>query len=279
MASRRRVGARERHAQVEMLDKAGTRPRSSRGGKRRGAGRPPKGEQAGSPHKRRLSFKASQPIHVVLRVVKAVGNLRRRAMYRALRGATITTVRREDVRIVHVSLQRNHVHLLVEAAHKTALARGMQGFQISAAKLMNAELVVDGVRRRGQVFADRYHAEIITTPKQARHTLAYVLNNWRKHREDRAAFARGWKVDPFSTGVLFGGWKELEDQLQMWTWRDGYQPMVVWTPKTWLLREGWRRHGLIRCDEVPGPALGRRGARATSARAGRRTRSSLTSAR
>jgi REP element-mobilizing transposase RayT len=245
-----------------MLDKARQRPKSPRGGRRPGAGRPPKGERAGSPHKRRQAFKASQPIHVVLRVVKAIGNLRRRAMYRALRGASLTTVRREDFRIVHVSIQRSHVHLLVEAEHKPALARGMQGFQISAAKLMNAELVVDGVRRRGQVFADRYHAEIITTPRQARHTLAYVLNNWRKHKEDRASFARGWKVDPFSTGVLFGGWTELEGELVMWKWREGYQPMVVWTPRTWLLREGWRRHGLIRCDEVPGSAPGRRSPRA-----------------
>src|SRR5690606_20930851 len=102
----------------------------------------------------------------------AVGSLRKRKMYRALRGATITTVRREDVRIVHVSIQRSHVHLLVEADGKRALARGMQGFQISAAKLMNAEIVVEGIRRRGQVFADRYHVEIITSPRQARHTLA-----------------------------------------------------------------------------------------------------------
>jgi hypothetical protein len=31
------------------------------------------------------------------------------------------------------------------------------------------------------------------------------FNNWRKHREDRV---QGWNVDPFSTGVLFDGWRE-----------------------------------------------------------------------
>jgi hypothetical protein len=75
-------------------------------------------------------------------------------------------------------------------------------------------------------------------------------------------------VDPFSTGVLFGGWKELEGALVMWRWREGYQPMVVWSPRTWLLREGWRRHGLIRCDEVPGPAPGRRSSRAARTASG-----------
>src|SRR5262249_15134738 len=152
--------------------------------------------------------------------------------------------------------------------NKMALARGMQSFQISAAKHLNRALSVKSVRaaigrghvanaralrataayreamakrRRGSVFPDRYHAEIITTPKQARHALSYVLNNWRKHNEDRHAFARGWRVDPYSTAVFFEGWKELEDAVVAWSVRDTYQPLVVYLPKTWLLRVGWRR--------------------------------------
>ena len=66
-----------------------------------------------------------------------------------------------------------------------------------------------GKRRRGKVFEDRFHAEIIETPRQARHALAYVLNNWRKHREDHAAFAKTWRVDPFSSGICFPDWKSL----------------------------------------------------------------------
>jgi hypothetical protein len=113
------------------------------GGKRRRGkkpGRKPKGPRAGSPHKKRLELRAQHPVHVVLRVVSAVGNLRRRATYKAIREATLTTARREDFRIVHLSIQRNHVHLLVEADHKCALASGMQGFQISAAKHLNAAI-------------------------------------------------------------------------------------------------------------------------------------------
>ena len=125
---------------------------------------------------------------MVLRVIGAVGNLRRRFTYRAIREATLTTARREDFRIVHVSIQRTHVHLLVEAKDKQALSSGMQGFQISAAKHLNAAISKGkpGPRRRGTVFPDRYHAEIITSPRQAHHTLRYVLGNWRKHQEDRA---------------------------------------------------------------------------------------------
>ena len=128
----------------------------------------------------------------------------------------------------------------------------MQRFQISAAKHLNQAASPKGtVRRRGVVFVDRFHEEIITTPRQARHTLSYVLNNWRKHREDRSGVARDWTVDPFSTGVLFTGWKEHESADVMWRWRETYQPLVVYLPKTWLLREGWRRHTLIGFDEVP----------------------------
>src|SRR5262245_3389436 len=122
-----------------------------RGGKRRGAGRPPKGTRAGSPHKERPFLHARYPVHVVLRVVGAVGNLRRRCVYQAIREATLTTALREDFRIVQLSIQRTHVHLLVEANDKLALARGMQGFQISAAKHLNAAISKGkpGPRRRG----------------------------------------------------------------------------------------------------------------------------------
>src|SRR5215467_10025105 len=144
-----------------------------RGGKRRGAGRPPKGKRAGAPHKERPALNPRYPVHVVLRVVAAVGSLRRRCVYQAIREATITTARREDFRIIHLSIQRTHVHLLVEADGKEALAKGMQGFQISAAKQLNAAISHSrpGPRRRGTVFPDRYHAEIITSPTQARHTM------------------------------------------------------------------------------------------------------------
>src|SRR3954467_8086717 len=137
-----------------------------RGGKRRGAGRPPKGARSGSPHKERPFLHARYPVHVVLRVVGAVGNLRRRCVYQAIREATLTTARREDFRIVQLSIQRTHLHLLVEADDKRALARGMQGFEISAARHLNAAISKGqpGPRRRGIVFPDRYHAEIITSP-------------------------------------------------------------------------------------------------------------------
>jgi hypothetical protein len=130
----------------------------------------------------------------------------------------------------------------------------MQGFQISAAKHLNAAISRDKPdRRRGTVFPDRYHAEIIRSPTQARHTLSYVMNNWRKHQEDRVESMRRWKIDWFSTAVMFPGWAEYGDELFLWRGPDTYDPLIAYQPRTWLLRAGWKRS---KCGSCSGRATG-----------------------
>ncbi len=223
-----------------------------KGGKRRGAGRKPKGWRAGERHETRPEHDARHPVHVVLRVVSAVGSLRRRLAYRAIRAATLVTAVREDFRIVHLSIQRTHVHLLVEAENKAALSAGMHGFQISAAKQLNAAIGAErgGPRRRGTVFPDRFHAVVISSPRQARHTLSYVINNWRKHGEQHDAGARRWKIDPFSSAVMFRDWKEWSED-SSWCVPPTYQPLAVLPARTWLLQEGWQLDGTISYADVP----------------------------
>jgi REP element-mobilizing transposase RayT len=247
-ASRGTAKARKHNTEPEQLVLF-----KKRGGKRRGAGRPPKGKRPGAPHKARPFLNERYPVHVVLRVVPAVGNLRRHCVYQAIREATWTTARREQFRIVHLSIQRTHLHLLVEAKDKKALASGMQGFQISAAKHLNAAISKGrpGPRRRGTVFPDRYHAIIITSPTQARRALSYVLCNFRKHEEDRVAPMSAWTIDWFSTGAMFPGWVEYGDQAFFWRWPEAYDPLVVYQPRTWMLREGWRKAGSISYRDVP----------------------------
>jgi REP element-mobilizing transposase RayT len=178
-------------------------------------------------------------------------------MYKAMREATIVAAVRERIRIVHISLQRRHVHLLVEADDKQALARGIQGFEISAARNINT-MLGDGPyrRRRGGVFVDRYHLEVITSPRRAHHALRYILNNFRKHREDQYGIARTWLVDPFSSGISFPDWKELEDKAVMWPIRATYDPLMVRRPRSWLLREGWKTAGSISVHDVPSSRSG-----------------------
>jgi len=116
------------------LDKNGQR----RGGKRKGAGRKPTGPRAGEPHDARPELKRRYPVHVTLRVLAAVAALRQRHLYHAIRFAMVSLMcSRSDVRVVHLSIQHGHLHLLVEARDKLALARGMQTLKSVAPRFIN----------------------------------------------------------------------------------------------------------------------------------------------
>ncbi|HEY4244322.1 MAG TPA: transposase [Kofleriaceae bacterium] len=201
-----------------------------RGGKRAGAGRKPKNGRAGVSHARREEVRASWPVHVTLRVARGL-YLRKRSIWRAIAKATMAAAK--TIRVVHASVQHDHLHILVEASDRTALAKGMLAFQVSAAHWINR-----AAERSGRVFADRYHARVIKTPREARSAIRYVLSNWRKHGEDvqlRCA------VDPFSTGYAF--WNERVPI--------GYEPLPVSGAESWLLRAGWRKAGEISPYEAP----------------------------
>lgn len=127
------------------------------GGARAGAGRPASGPRASEPHKRRPVLAVGDPVIVVARVVRAVGDLRRANAVGAVARAVDKARDRSDFRIVEVGVtgrrgRADHaLELLVEADDRLALSRGMQGFQVSAARALNALAA-----RRGPVFADRY---------------------------------------------------------------------------------------------------------------------------
>jgi REP element-mobilizing transposase RayT len=148
------------------------------GGKRPGAGRKPKGQRPGARHQARPAHDPRHPVHVTIRVVGSASGLRRKDMYLALREATIVTARREDFRIVHMSIQRDHIHLIVEAECRKALSSGVRGFSISAARQINKAISErGGDRRTGRVISDRFHARPLTSPRAVRNALAYVQVN------------------------------------------------------------------------------------------------------
>lgn len=203
----------------------------------------------------RERFEKLTAVHVTLRLVARYGTLRRRDTYVALRAATRAVLGRTDFRIVHISPEDDHIHVIVEAETHEALSRGVQAFQISAAQHFNRALGKrTGSKRRGKVFADRYHARIIKSPTQARHSINYVLNNWRRHHEDDVLDRdiQGWDVDYMSSAPSFDGWRELEQRsLQYNIAYD--ERLCVSRPQSWMLAEGWKRAGSISMYAVPGP--------------------------
>jgi REP element-mobilizing transposase RayT len=215
-----------------------------RGGFRAGAGRPAIRGKHDPDHVVRPYWRREMPLHIVLRTVADVPRLRQPLLYAAIRSALHHMLNRCDLRIVHVSIQGNHLHMIVEHVDRDAVIRGMQAFTIKAARAINKAL-----GRMGKVFAYRYHATAIESPRQMRHVLAYVLNNWRRHNEDQQGRAARAAIDPYSTAIWFGGWKSVG----RFKLPAGFEPLPMANPMTWLLTEGWRRHGDIDPYERPGP--------------------------
>lgn len=180
-------------------------------------------------------------MHVMLRTRAGVPKLRQRRFYHAIRRVLRRYLGRLDFRVVHISIQRNHLHLIVEAANAHVLSRRMQSFAINAARAINA-----AAGRSGKVFAFRYKAKQITTREYARNAIAYVLNNWRRHREDVGCTA---KLDEYSSAISFTGWTVRRG----WVVPPGYEPLPVSPPRTGLLQSAWLWRGLIDPFEIPGP--------------------------
>jgi len=103
-------------------------------------------------------------------------NLRTRRCFAALSKAFWGGANRFGFRLVHYSVQGNHVHLLVEAEDRSALSRGMNGLGVRMARGLNRVM-----GRRGRVLADRYHARILRTPTEVKRVRHYLLDNARRH--------------------------------------------------------------------------------------------------
>jgi len=182
------------------------------------------------------------PAHVTLKVRSGIPSLRKRRMVREFRKSLREGCERGEFRVVHYSLQRNHVHLIVEAAGKQALGRGMKSVAIRLARAVNRVL-----SKTGPVLLGRYHVRALRTPREVRNALAYVLLNARKHWKERTGSAPPMRLDEASSGHWFKGWKRSpRGPTQATPIRD------VALARSWLLRTGWRRHGLVDPLEVPG---------------------------
>jgi REP element-mobilizing transposase RayT len=207
------------------------------GGKRRGAGRKPAGPRARVSHAKRPEHKARHPVHVTLRAKAGLPSFRQQRIY-ALIAQVIRDQRRrryKDVfRVVHFSIQSNHLHLIIEAdttAGSHPLRSGVSGLAIAIARRLNAML-----KRKGKVWDDRFHRHDLTTPTETRRCLAYVFDNYVHHGE--RTFGEG-VLDAYSTAWLFEGWDKphvLFSDEDRWRW-------PVCPAKTWLLTKGYAYHG------------------------------------
>lgn len=233
-----RTRARKRHVQLELAD---ARKETGRGGWRRNAGR--KKKPGAISHSLRSEHRSQFPEHITLRLVDDAPSLARDYLMKTIRGV-IAESHKDDFRINEFNVLDNHLHLIVEAESKQAISRGMQGFEVRLAKRVNVLL-----KRTGKLFAHRYHARSLRTPREVFNTLRYVLFN-RKHHGAEKRFSKYW-VDPYSSAPWFTGWAE---PISRYAWMvKGLvgTPAPTKPPTVWLLTTGWKQHGLLRFDDRP----------------------------
>jgi REP element-mobilizing transposase RayT len=209
---------------------------STWGGARRNAGRKPiPGRRRATPHRSRPDHKARHPVHVTLRARPGLPSLRSRPVFAAV-SAALSAASTQSFRLVHFSVQSDHLHVIVEAHDKLAVERGVLGLIVRVARAINRVF-----RRSGRVWGDRYHTRAMQTPREVRHGLVYVLMNFKKHHA-----AGRQQVDFFSSAPWFDGFRNPMPQV--------LDPPPTRPPRTWLASVGWRRYGLIGFDEAPLPA-------------------------
>jgi hypothetical protein len=142
-------------------------------------------------------------------------------------------------------VQGDHVHMIIEAAEKDALGRGMKAVACRLARAVNR---VFG--RSGSVMAGRYHLRVLGSPREVRNAIAYVLCNARKHWRGHWGQAPPVRIDAASSGRWFGGWLREAPRSD-----EGPGLCEVSAARSWLLRTGWKYWGLIDPAEVPGTIM------------------------
>ena len=216
------------------------------GGARKNAGRKAKAQNVGLiPHVARPALDRHVPMHVTLRGVRGVPNLRSQRLLGLVR-AEIARASRDGFRVVHFSVQTNHLHLLVEADAGVELSRGVQRLASRVARLVNL-----AVGRHGRFWRERYHRRDLATPRQVRNALVYVLFNVRKHTTGAAAARARQTLDVPGSSVLWNEAWNVDDDLREVLARARAGPPPVAAPRTFLARRGWLRHGALRIDEMP----------------------------
>jgi hypothetical protein len=239
---------RPRHGRQSKKPQQGVLPFRKNGGRRPGAGRKPKGEKAGVSHAPRALLAPRFPAHVTMKLMRGLPRLRSKNEYAAVRAAFAAgctgTARASDgvsFRLCHYAVLNDHLHLLVEAQDRRALSRGLQGLAVRIAKALNRLW-----RRRGTVFADRYHDRILKTPREVRNALRYVLANGKKHAAEGREVHVPAAIDTFTSAPWFDGFRETVTVRGLEA-----IPRPVTASRTWMLTLGWRRHGLLSVHELP----------------------------
>jgi hypothetical protein len=195
------------------------------------------------PHETRATVDPRYPLQVTIRAAPGLPSLRSWRVFGTLRRA-IARASVDRFRVIHFSIQQDHAHFIVEGDEARRARGGMHGLAIRLALAVNRALG----RRKGRVVGDRYHVRPLTSPRQMRTSMVYVLLNFRKHLRAPSG------IDPRSSGPHFDGWHRHPqlDSADVAPAAVIIGPAATAAPRTWMATVGWQRAGgPLKLEERP----------------------------
>lgn len=151
------------------------------GGYRKGSGRT-RLHSKGVAHRTREKVKHYQPLHINFKFRTFI---KKKDSLRILKRALINA-RKQGLRIVHFSMQSNHIHLIVEALNNEVLSSGMRALTVTFAKGL----------KMGKVQVERYHLHVLKTKQEVKHAVHYVAFN--QHRHEKGTYT---VIDEFTSAL------------------------------------------------------------------------------
>lgn len=145
-------------------------------------------------HEKREQVRTHIPLHINFKYKLSVKNKEGlKALHKAIKNA-----RSHGLKIIHFSLQHNHVHLIIVATNNRILTKGMRSLTITLSKTLD----------KGRIQLQRYHLHVLRTRKEAKNAFHYVLFNERKHTGKMT-------IDSYSSVRLLGSAKEIAIRYRM----------------------------------------------------------------
>lgn len=114
-------------------------------------------------------------LHLTIKVQKIKADIKNKMILTMLKKA-ILNARRMGLKVIHYSLEYDHVHLLIEADNNVILGKGMQSLGVTLSKAINRTK-----RIKGRVYKHRYHFRKINSARELKNVMFYIFNNGVKH--------------------------------------------------------------------------------------------------
>lgn len=141
------------------------------------AGRPALHDR-GIRHIKREEIRRESPLHLTLKLIRA--DIQNKIILKALRHAIIRA-RLQGLKIIHYSLEYDHVHLYAESRGNKILAKAMKALGVSFVKKINRHF-----KSKGSCYKTRYHLRILKSAREVKNVINYIFKNGIKHKRTKS---------------------------------------------------------------------------------------------